>query len=294
MHRLLAAFLLLLPACYKYQPPAPPQPRDATSVDASLGETWDAVIDLFATRNIPIRTIERVSGIIATEGLSVDSADGVDWADCGRFGHRQIPANNAIYNVLVRGDSATSTVRATVRWGRRSLKLGDIECTSNYVWERGLEQGVKDRAEISHRRVTWRTLQQTPNSHAPAPPVTRAASQPHNAQNPATDPEASSSPNAVSRTNDQLLQGVGFRQALTDVLRLGIITGVRELRPDTLTVDLGDGAFTSASTEYNLGQLYLAYRETTDYSAEGALELQHDGRRVGLYVPGRLTWEAVR
>jgi hypothetical protein len=90
------------------------------------------------------------------------------------------------------------------------------------------------------------------------------------------------------------MKSVTFRSAVDDVLRLEIITDVRELRPDTLTVDLGDGAFTSASTEYNLGRLYLAYRETTDYSGDGALELQHDGRRVGLYVPGKLTWEAVR
>jgi hypothetical protein len=96
------------------------------------------------------------------------------------------------------------------------------------------------------------------------------------------------------RSNDQLLANVGFRSAVDDVRRLDIVTDFRELRPDTLTVDLGDGAFTSASTEYNLGRLYLAYRGTTDYNGEGALELQHDGRRVGLYVPGRLTWEAVR
>jgi hypothetical protein len=294
MHRLLAASLLLLAACYKYQPPAPPQPRNATSVDATLGETWDAVIDLFATRNIPIRTIERVSGIIATEGLSVDSADGVTWADCGRFGDRQIPANNAIYNVLVRGDSATSTVRATVRWDRRSLKLGDVECTSNYVWERGLEQGVKDQAETSHRRIARTTPQLAPDPRPPAPPVNQTVFSPLDTRDLAKGPEGSASPAAAGRTNDQLLQNLNFRSAVDDVLRLEIITGVRELRPDTLTVDLGDGAFTSASTEYNLGRLYLAYRGTTDYSGEGALELQHDGRRVGLYVPGRLTWEAVR
>ncbi|MGH9897071.1 MAG: hypothetical protein ACREA0_34765, partial [bacterium] len=54
-----------------YQPPAPPMPRDATEVTASFGRTWDAVIDEFADRNIPIRTIERASGLIATELLSI-------------------------------------------------------------------------------------------------------------------------------------------------------------------------------------------------------------------------------
>jgi len=285
MHRSLAALLVLLPACYAYQPPPPAEPRDATSVDASMGTTWDAVIDLFATRNIPIRTIERVSGIIAADQLSVDSANGVKWADCGRVGHRQIPPNTAISNVLVRGDSTSSTVRTSVRWSRRSFKEGDLECTSRYVWERALEQEVKERSEAEYRR--------NPQYAA------RSAVAPHaSTQGTAADlspgSHAAPSPTGVIRTNDQLLANVSFRSAVDDVMRLAIITGFRELRPDTLTVELDSGAFTSASTEYNLGRLYLAYRETTDYSGEGALELYHDGRRVGLYVPGRLTWEAVR
>ncbi len=66
-------------ACLRYSPPAP---RAATRVGATMGATWDAVIDLFAARNIPIRSIERVSGIIVTDILSVGD-DGPRWADCG-------------------------------------------------------------------------------------------------------------------------------------------------------------------------------------------------------------------
>ena len=53
-------------------------------------------------------------------------------------------------------------------------------------------------------------------------------------------------------------------------------------------------AFTAASTEYNLGRLYLAYRGTTDYTSSGALELQHGERRVGLYTKSGLSWDAGR
>jgi hypothetical protein len=70
-----------------------------------------------------------------------------------------------------------------------------------------------------------------------------------------------------------------------------LISGFHELRPDTLTVELDEGAFTSASVEYNLGRLYLAYRGTTDYSSQGALELQQEGRRVGLYTQSGVRWE---
>lgn len=294
MYRSVAAFLVLLPACYRYQPPPPAEPRDATTVDASMGATWDAVIDLFATRNIPIRTIERVSGIIAADLLSVDSANGLKWADCGSFGSRQISPNTAISNVLVRGDSTSSTVRTSVRWSRRSFKEGDLECTSRYVWERALEQDVKEHSEAEYRRnPQYAARVETSSETGPSSNAPDASTQGMEADL-ARESQVAPSPTGEFRTNDQLLAHVNFRSAVDDVMRLAIITGFRELRPDTLTVELDDGAFTSASTEYNLGRLYLAYRETTDYSGEGALELHHDGHRVGWYVPGRLTWEAVR
>jgi hypothetical protein len=53
--------------------------------------------------------------------------------------------------------------------------------------------------------------------------------------------ELSPTANAGIRSNDELLMNAGFRQAMTDVLRMRIVTGFRELQPDTLTVDLGDG-----------------------------------------------------
>ena len=153
MHRFLAAVLVLLPACYQYQPPLPAEPRDATSVSASMGQTWDAVIDLFAARNIPIRAIERASGIIATDGLSVDSADGVKWADCGRVGPRLIPANNAIYNVLVRGDSANSSLT-----GPAAAGAGTISAVAAVVsWGGGAgvsSAGTEATASVADNRRT--------------------------------------------------------------------------------------------------------------------------------------------
>ena len=303
MHRVLAAVLVLLPACHKYQPPPPAEPRDATSVSASMGQTWDAVIDLFATRSIPIRTIERASGIIATEGLSVDSVDGLKWADCGRVGPRLIPANNAIYNVLVRGDSGSSSVRATVRWGRLGLKEGDLECTSNYIWERGLERAVQERAEAAHvaalsrpghSSADPRTLPARTESSPERPPAGGgrvAADAGRTARNRAS---ASPRPAPRTRSNDELLESVSVRLAVQDAQRLKLIVGFREVRPDTLTLDLADGAFTTGSAEYSLGRLYVAYRGTTDYSARGALRLMRDGRRVGMYTQMGLFWETDR
>jgi hypothetical protein len=93
-----------------------------------------------------------------------------------------------------------------------------------------------------------------------------------------------------ARTNDELMVGETFQRAMTDVLRLGIAVRFCELRPDTLTLDVGDGASTSASTEYNLSRLYAAYRALTDYSPDAALELRHQDRLAGWYTLAGLIW----
>jgi hypothetical protein len=171
MKRPLVGSCLLLVSCTSYKPPPAPEPREATHVDASMGRTWDGVIDQFAARNIPIRTIERVSGLIVTDELTVGT-DGYWWADCGqstgwsttrrRKPRRPAEANDTVpitnpnhlgpthatYNILVRGDSLESTVKATVRWTHISEKAVVKECTTNHSWERGFEQQVKTRAEV--------------------------------------------------------------------------------------------------------------------------------------------------
>ena len=102
------------------------------------------------------------------------------------------------------------------------------------------------------------------------------------------DPSEPSPPGG--RSNDDLMSSQTFQRAMTDVLRLGIAVRFCELRPDTLTLDLGQGAFTSASTEYNLSRLHAAYRALTEYRRESALELRHEDRVVGWYTVGGLSW----
>lgn len=83
-------------------PIAPPAPRDPpTEVSASFGDTWDAVIDEFASQNIPIATIDRASGIVATTQLRVPAGQ-PEIADCGTLGRNALWPTHATYNVLVR------------------------------------------------------------------------------------------------------------------------------------------------------------------------------------------------
>jgi hypothetical protein len=129
-----------VPGCAT-MPPAQVE-RPVTSVSASFGRTWDAVIDAFAAKNIPIKTMERASGFISADAASVFPVDAAGWADCGKALGVRFFANRASYNVTVRGDSTRSTVRVTATWSANST-----QCTSTGVWESERESDVRSRAE---------------------------------------------------------------------------------------------------------------------------------------------------
>lgn len=135
--------LLLLASCSsKVEGPPPIAPREASQVNAPVSKTWDAVVGVFADLSIPIRTMERASGLIVTDPLSVDPRRSDQWADCG-----ESRSNRASYNVLVRGDRGASTVKVTVRW----TYVGDSgvirECRTRGVWEQRLEGEIAIRAQ---------------------------------------------------------------------------------------------------------------------------------------------------
>ncbi len=130
-------------------------PHNAIDIGASFGRTWDAVIDEFARSNIPIKTIDRSSGLIATDALKVGPSLG-DAADCGKDAIvGPVYPTDATYNALVRGDSSrTSLLQITVRWIRvgKSRVLGDRsivneECSTRATWEMSLQQKIKQAAE---------------------------------------------------------------------------------------------------------------------------------------------------
>jgi hypothetical protein len=154
-------------------------------------------------------------------------------------------------------------------------------------------------SKLKGGKDVWARMQRIAERTTRAPPVSAYPPTPALAP-PMLDPSAQTAPTETThvvgriRTNEQLLTSIAFRRAIEDVQRLGIVIHYQELRPDTLSLELGDAAFTAASTEYNLGRLYLAYRGTTHYSAGGALELQHGERQVGLYTKAGLSWEGAR
>jgi hypothetical protein len=149
--RKLLIVLLAVCACQPVAP-APPTPRNAVDVSASFGRTWDALIDQFAARNIPIKTIDRSSGFIATDALKTSLADS-SWSDCGKdWMQTVIRPTDATYNAVVRGDSSGSNLRVTVRWVANGVAhIGSqgsfVECSTRGTWEAEFERLVKAAAE---------------------------------------------------------------------------------------------------------------------------------------------------
>jgi len=125
-------------------PPAPPVRAD-TPVAAPFNRTWDAVVDYFARSSIPIKTIDRTSGIIAAESSSL-AGDNSGFAVCSNaLAH--VPALGANFNVLVRGDTAQSIVRVTATWIGSGASQMDVRCMTTDLWEKQFEAAIKAKAE---------------------------------------------------------------------------------------------------------------------------------------------------
>ena len=276
-------------ACVTYTPPPPPPPREATQVIASFGQTWDAVIDEFADRNIPIRTIERASGLVATEQLTV-SPDVSGDADCGHFGsYPPRPPTHAIYNVLVRGDSVRSTVKVTMRWMYIAEKTS-IECSTRHRWEQAFEDTARLRAERmaaagrSRDRLDPPPLRATDSTAAPAAVTAESA--------PAQHTSSAAGSSILRFSCDDLANGALpepqdeiRRLYVADMRRAGVVQCVEQLPPDLIRVMVGPSFATLAPEvrELRLSRLYGMYGSWgTVY-----MELWTESGKFGEYVDGQ-------
>jgi hypothetical protein len=126
-------------------PPAPAA-RSDTAVNASFGRTWEAVVDYFARSSIPVKTIDRSSGLIAAEA-TVLAGDNSNYATCSN-GFLKFHARGASFNALVRGDSTRSSVRVTATWMSPTPPGGaQIQCVTSDAWEKQFESAIKAKAE---------------------------------------------------------------------------------------------------------------------------------------------------
>ena len=144
-----ACFISLLALGCASAPTTVPMPRSGIEVAAPLAKTWDAVIDVFSAKNIPIKTMDRSSGFIVTEEMYVPFKPRESpYADCGRAMGAPTPPTHANYNIRLKGDSTRSNVQVTVFWKELNPAAQlTKQCVSNGVWESAAESEIKARAE---------------------------------------------------------------------------------------------------------------------------------------------------
>ena len=99
-------------------------------------------------------------------------------------------------------------------------------------------------------------------------------------------------PSDAAATSDssatRLARHVGFRQAMGDATRLGIVTGYTEVRPGRMALMLGPGFSTASTVEYHLKRIYSAYGDYLNHNLAPVLEL-----RDGSAVVGDYTWDGL-
>jgi hypothetical protein len=96
---------------------------------------------------------------------------------------------------------------------------------------------------------------------------------------PAPDSAAIEADSAMAR----LGRHVGFRQAIGDATRLGIVTGYSEVRRGRMALMLGPGYSTASTVEYHLKRIYSAYGDYLNHTLAPVLELREGDQVVGDY-----------
>lgn len=129
------------------QPRLPPiaAPRTPVPVNASYSRTWDAVVAVFAERNITVVQDSAARTVRTPSAIQLQQGD-TGGEDCPNQTDDQVLRPQYVtYRVGVSGDATKSTVVAYALYER--MPGGGSECGTRGTWETQFEGDVKRRAE---------------------------------------------------------------------------------------------------------------------------------------------------
>jgi hypothetical protein len=134
---------------------------------ADFDQTWTAVIEVFAERNWAIANMEKDSGLVTTDWMTLDRES--PFADCGGAGISGVQRREVRFNVFVR-DADDGTV-VTVNTTFRELRAWDnkewyVDCTSTGRVESLIHDLLADVLASQQPR-----RRNPPPPDAPPPPV---------------------------------------------------------------------------------------------------------------------------
>jgi len=136
----LLALIFLLGGCATIVPPKYPFQATRT-YEKDYDTVWSSVIEIFAQRNISIKTIEKVSGIVVSENSKVpfqvqpDLTYNSSYCDCGSPGGLVILTDmKGRFNVFVRKITENAT-SVQVNTAYHALKQMGMHFVLGWNWE---------------------------------------------------------------------------------------------------------------------------------------------------------------
>lgn len=131
----------------KYIPPSHPTVANTFTLDASFETVWTAVIETFADLNIPIDNLEKASGLITTDWLSMK-----EYGDCGAFqgglagpDPKRVPAEEGKFNVFVKSEGEKVTMKINSIFRRQTASSTRFECASTGLLEQRMEELIRSK-----------------------------------------------------------------------------------------------------------------------------------------------------
>ncbi|CAN5829009.1 hypothetical protein BH20GEM1_BH20GEM1_03380 [soil metagenome] len=107
--------------------------------DAPYDAVWDAAIAAFADLELPISTLEKESGVIATDWILLD--DAAELMDCDG----NVRAEEGRFNAIVRGTAAGTRMTLTASYRAQDPDDGvALRCSSTGVMEERVRGRVDD------------------------------------------------------------------------------------------------------------------------------------------------------
>jgi hypothetical protein len=134
------------------KPPPTGEVQRSQTIVGTFDGTWNAIVDLFAERDWKIDKLDKPSGLITTDWMSLSESDAVAFADCGTAPM----ANNTTavrFNVVVREAAGGTSVIVNTTF-RQVRRFGDQSSTIDCYSKGAVEHFVQQEAAARARKTT--------------------------------------------------------------------------------------------------------------------------------------------
>lgn len=113
------------------------EPRES-SFQAPFDTVWDAAIATFSALDLPISTLEKESGVLATDWILIDDAE--EWMDCDG----DVRAAEGRYNAILRATASGTRMTLTASYRAQDPEGVAVRCGSTGEMEERIRERVED------------------------------------------------------------------------------------------------------------------------------------------------------